>query len=371
MGEFSNRLRMKAADNRIPVTAAFEISPVCNFTCKMCYARRTMEQVKAAGGLRSVEWWLNTAREAKKQGLLYLLLTGGEPFLYPDFRQLYEALAEMGMLLSINSNGSVINEEIAGWLEKRPPMRINITLYGASDETYRRLCGDPKGFTKVCKAVEILKKHGLRFIFNASITPENQAEVKEILEFGKKNNTPVRIATYMFAPVRRIADCFGKNDRLTPRDAGRQKAMVDYYQLSKDSFVRNARYYSQFTPLDQIDFETISAEEGRVMRCYAGRSSYWIDWQGNFSACGMIDTPKYSLDKYELAEAWKKTVRYIDEVRFAGTCVGCPNFTICNPCLALVYSETGDLSKRPEYHCKMMESAAERYKELWSKMEDV
>ena len=55
--------------------------------------------------------WIRLAREARDQGMLYLLLTGGEPFLYPGFRELYEKLAGMGLILSINTNGALIDAE--------------------------------------------------------------------------------------------------------------------------------------------------------------------------------------------------------------------------------------------------------------------
>ena len=80
------------------------------------------------------------AREAADAGMLYLLLTGGEPFLYPQFRVLMEGLHSMGLLITINSNGTMIDASVVEWLKQCPPSRINISLYGASDETYAQLC---------------------------------------------------------------------------------------------------------------------------------------------------------------------------------------------------------------------------------------
>ena len=48
----------------------------------------------------SLEQWLKIAREAKDAGMLFLLITGGEPFLWPQFWELYEALSEMGFLIT-------------------------------------------------------------------------------------------------------------------------------------------------------------------------------------------------------------------------------------------------------------------------------
>ena len=105
---------------RTPLVSAFEISPICNFRCRMCYVRRTPEQVRKRGGLLPAEWWLETARQARAEGLLYPLLTGGEPFLYPGIQKLLSELSRMGMLVTMNTNGSLIDEAVIEWLQETP-----------------------------------------------------------------------------------------------------------------------------------------------------------------------------------------------------------------------------------------------------------
>ena len=132
----SDYLHSTAAYRKIPQTGTMELSPVCNFSCRMCYVRKTPEQIRGEGKrLRTWKEWLELAKRCHNEGMLYLLLTGGEPFLYPGFRDLYEALHEMGILLAINSNGTLIDEDIVAWLKEKAPHRVNITLYGASRET--------------------------------------------------------------------------------------------------------------------------------------------------------------------------------------------------------------------------------------------
>lgn len=69
--------------------------------------------------------------------MLFLLLTGGEPFLRKDFRQIYTELKKLGLLISINTNATLIDEETVEWLKKDPPMKVNVTLYGGGNETYK------------------------------------------------------------------------------------------------------------------------------------------------------------------------------------------------------------------------------------------
>ena len=41
----SDYLYSKASQRRVPLMGTFELSPVCNFSCRMCYVRKTMAQI--------------------------------------------------------------------------------------------------------------------------------------------------------------------------------------------------------------------------------------------------------------------------------------------------------------------------------------
>ena len=158
-GTISRRLWAKAGAERIPLTGAFELLPICNFACKMCYVRKSRAEVEKAGGLMDGKRWLEIAEDAAKCGLLFPLLTGGEPFLYEDFQEVFAGMQDLGMQVSINSNASRIDQNMARWLGRHTPTRINITLYGASEETYQKLCGNGESFLKVKNAVQIERQH--------------------------------------------------------------------------------------------------------------------------------------------------------------------------------------------------------------------
>ena len=155
-------LHRKAEFTKTPISGTFELSPLCNMDCKMCYIKMSKEKQESIARLRTKEEWIELAQKAKERGLLFLLLTGGEPFLVKDFKELYIELHKMGFCISINSNGTMIDEDVIEWLKHYPPMRINMTLYGASDETYGRLCNNPKGFTQVTKAISLLKENNIQ-----------------------------------------------------------------------------------------------------------------------------------------------------------------------------------------------------------------
>ena len=76
----------KAKSNKIPLNGSLELLPLSNMNCDMCYVRLSREEMERQGRLRFVEEWLSIAEQMKKAGTLFLLFTGGEPLLYPDFK---------------------------------------------------------------------------------------------------------------------------------------------------------------------------------------------------------------------------------------------------------------------------------------------
>ena len=53
----------------------------------------------------------------------------------------------------------MIAHDVAQKLSETPPLRINLTLYGASAKTYEKLCGDGNAYHRVLQAVEFLKEY--------------------------------------------------------------------------------------------------------------------------------------------------------------------------------------------------------------------
>ena len=359
----SDMLWRKAGEMRLPLTGAFELLPVCNLHCKMCYVRKSMKEVKAMGGLLPTEQWLEFAKQAKDEGMLYPLLTGGEPLLRQDFQEIMAKMQEMGLQVSINSNGTLIDEKLARWMEKHCPTKINITLYGASEESYQNLCGDGDAFCRVHRAVEYLKQYHIPVKFNTSITPENVNDLDTIMAYAQSLDIPIQVATYMFPPVRRNADMVGKNHRLPPEEAALARVKADMLQNDSEWFGMQVARWSKFVPLTNNILQGNAENRNCKMTCRAGRCSFWLDWQGNLGNCGMYSSTKVPVKGRTFAEAWKQVVEETEQVRYSPVCTNCPNFRLCHACIAMVYNECGDINGRPEYLCRMNQASAHYYQE--------
>ena len=195
----------------IPVAGNFELTPRCNFRCPMCYVHQEQDVSREL----TAQQWIDLAREAAERGMAFALLTGGEPFLRRDFFEIYHAIRSMGVLVSINSNGSMLRGEILRELLEAPPTRINISLYGGCRETYRSMCG-PDAFETVVENIRALKAGGVDVSLNLSITPWNREDLQKIRDISRELGVPVRASSYMYPPAR-IAD--RREARLSAEDA--------------------------------------------------------------------------------------------------------------------------------------------------------
>ena len=125
----TKHLFRKATSRGVPLSGTIEVSTVCNFNCRMCYVRKSPQEV-AAGERRMLEVgdWLRIAAQARDAGALYMLITGGEPFLWPGFRTLYGELVRSGLLVTVNTNGSLIDKDTVEWLFQIVDSTINSLL---------------------------------------------------------------------------------------------------------------------------------------------------------------------------------------------------------------------------------------------------
>ena len=352
----SQYLYAKADRTNIPLGGTFELTPTCNMNCKMCYVRKDMQDLQEP--LLTVEEWLDIARQAREKGLLFLLLTGGEPFMRRDFKELYLELHKMGFMLSINSNGTLITEKEVDWLKQAAPTRINITVYGASDATYEKLCGNPNGYTQVMHAIRLLKEAGIQVKLNCSITPYNAQDLHEIKKMAVKEGLFLQTASYMYPPLRKGRAHIGKNHRFEPEQAAYYAALSQYYEFGSQAFLERLEQQKlEENCTAEMPDEMKQAVEGREhIRCRAGVSSFWITWNGKMTPCGMMDKPETDVRGEGFAKAWKSTVEKARQILMPAKCTNCTWKAKCVTCAAMVLAETGDYEKAPEYRCRMMEN---------------
>ena len=133
-------LDRKAREKGIPLNGQFELAPLCNFDCRMCYTHLTKEQMKGIP-LLTTDQWKQLMHDAWEAGMMRVNLTGGECLSYPGFRELYLYLHSLGCEIRVLTNGALLDEEWVSFFKAHPPIMIQISLYGGDEDTYERVTG--------------------------------------------------------------------------------------------------------------------------------------------------------------------------------------------------------------------------------------
>lgn len=337
-------LHQKAYQQGKPVAANFELTARCNFNCPMCYVHQSGTQT--ANKELTAQQWLSLARQMRDEGVLFVLLTGGEPFIRSDFFEIYRGLKEMGMMISINSNGSMLQGKVLEKLLEDPPFRINISLYGGSNETYRRMCGIA-AYDTVKENIHKLKQAGVDVSLNLSITPYNQDDLPLIHRDAVDLDVNVRASSYMYPPVR-LDGQFGCGNRLDPKEAAKRGLQWDRLRM-EETFPKRAE---ELLKLAKEEKEGCGVELGQGISCRAGSTSCWVTWDGKMLPCGMMTMPVVDPLRQGFAAAWQELRERTAAVRLPGKCSGCPDRELCSVCAAVCLTETGQFDGVPDYLCE-------------------
>lgn len=339
-------LVQKATIQKIPLSSTFELTPYCNLNCNMCYIRMGKKEINEKGGILGKEKWMEYAEELKSLGCLFILLTGGEPILHPDFIYIYKELKKKGFIITINTNGTVINSEIINTFKEYPPRRVNVTLYGSSNETYKKLCHSSKGYDKTIKAIKSLKDNEIATKLNATFVKDNIEDFNNILDISNQLEIPLEITSYLFPAMRSCkVDADILESRLKPEEAARlewdikineKKVTKDFfYSFAKDQFIKNPQIGEKIT-----------------LTCRAAKSSCWINWQGKMTPCVFMETPSVDLSSTSVSKAWEIIKEEAQNLHPYEQCEGCKIQKYCNVCYAAALHENNSRGNL-DYLCNM------------------
>lgn len=357
----STYLHTKGRKLGLPIAGNFELTARCNFNCPMCYVHLSNEQVRQRGGELGAKQWLKIAEAAKNKGMVFALLTGGEPLVRKDFFEIYDGMREMGILLSINSNGSLLKGEILERFLEAPPFRFNISLYGGCNETYARMCGLPV-YDQVKENIRVLRQAGVDVSLNLSITPYNRDDLDQIYSDAVELDVNVRASSYMYPPIRLNSGEYGVGNRLSAGESAACAVAWDCLRFTPEDFAIRAENMAK---LINTEPDGCPVEEGEGIRCRAGSSSFWMTWDGKMMPCGMMTTPVVYPLETGFDAAWEQLRQQAAQIRTPGKCTGCDYREICGVCAAVCLAETGRFDGVPEYVCRRAEEIVRQTQVAW------
>ncbi len=355
LGHFKDELIDIANSKRIPVTGQFELTPRCNLRCKMCYICQPANNTEVIKRERSAKEWIHLAEQAREEGLLYILLTGGEVFLRKDFRTIYEELNKMGFLIKIYTNATLITHEIAHWLGRIPPSRMEVTVYGASPRTYAAVCGFTEGYEHTLRGIDLLLAEGIRLKLRTTVIHDNLNDVAKIMDYAGKKELETGIVSYI-SPRREGRTTDPKEVRLTPEELAALE--IELRSISNDNTYRK-EYFSEIITNTLNNSVNFSSDTKDSFSCEAGKSSFWVTWDGRMVPCYGMNEPSTMPFATNFHEAWIELQSFCQSVPVCKECMECPGRDTCLSCPARRKSETGYYDRPSPYLCDLVKRRKE------------
>jgi radical SAM protein with 4Fe4S-binding SPASM domain len=335
----------RAALVRQPAHGAFELTSRCNLTCRMCYVRQAAsDRIQGAKELPAAAW-LDLARQAVDNGMVFLLLTGGEVFVRRDFFEIYEPLTRMGLVLALFTNGTLITKDIAARLAQAPPSRTEITLYGATAATFEAVTGIQGSFAACCAGIEALVSHRVPLGLKTTVTRQNVGELEAMRQMAHDWGLPFSAGWLL---SRRIDQ--------TPSD-------VEECRLSAaDCITLEATDHASAHEWLEAALREMAGGSHSNFYCQAGKSAFVINSTGEMNVCLILPQPAARPLETGFAEAWQHVLQYVDAAPPAASkCRACDALSYCGRCPAWSLIETGTLTDPVPYLCEIARARKDRY----------
>jgi radical SAM protein with 4Fe4S-binding SPASM domain len=344
-GLFVREMLRRAAIEKQPAHGAFELTSRCNLACRMCYVRYPSRNRQIAAEELSTHDWLELARQAADEGMAFLLLTGGEVFLRPDFFEIYEPLTRMGLVLALFSNGTLITNEIAHRLAQAPPSSTEITLYGATDATYEAITSVPGSFHACCKGIEALLYHGVPLALKTTVTRQNVHELESMRQMAHHWGAP-----------------FSAGWLLSGRPDGGPSRVNTCRLSAADCVALEATDLASAQDWNEIALREPAADVHEIFRCHAGKAAFVINSVGEMNACLILSQPAARPLEKGFAESWKQVKEYVDSAPpICAECRACDAIEYCARCPAWSMTETGTLTEPVPYLCDIARARKAAY----------
>ncbi len=332
--EFSRNLHEKLIRHRVPISGVVEITNRCNLDCIHCYISSSAEPDDLE--LTAGEWG-NVFQQLADRGTLWLLVTGGEPFLRPDLPEILENLKRKGILYTLFTNGTLIDDSAIAMLREWRPFSVEVTLYGASEETCEKVTGSGDAFTRSLRGIELLLSAGVRLEIKTVVLTLNRHDLDGIRRIADNLGVPFRFDTTINRAIR--SGKSPENYRLDPEE-------IAAYDIADQERLNSwLEFLRQKPPTRRLD---------HYYHCGAGVSTFAITARGLLNVCGFSDEPGWDLRTGCFDECWDSVIPALRERKLDKTfeCRECPLLILCGHCAPMAKLETGDPQRKVDYFCK-------------------
>lgn len=326
----------------------------CNLNCKHCWIEPSFGTEDSYKDVVPLDVLEKTITEAKDLGLATVKLTGGEPFLREDIMDLISMLMKKQIYIQIETNGTLLTDDICEKLSQIKRLGISISLDGFESSSHDEFRGVKGAFKKTVEGAGNLKKHGIGFQVIYSVYKGNLDNIEKTMAFSRK----IGATSFKVNP---ITPC-GRADKLY-KD-GENLSITEILEIKKKSTEYSKQYGMPVYITTPTVFNSLEDfRQGKVGGCRV-LNILGILSDGTVSFCGVgkkeKDLVMGNIKSDSIKDIWEdnpvlKKMREDIPHNFEGLCGKCMFKYMClGECAAITYSLTGSFTKT-FWMCEMAE----------------
>lgn len=345
--EFAHRLENQIAGSRIPITGSIEATARCNLHCVHCYINLSFGDSKAQAKELTYKELCGILDQVAAQGCLWLLFTGGEPFIRPDFLDIYTYAKKKGFLITLFTNGTTITPHIADYLTEWRPFSIEITLYGHTKKTYESVTGIADSYERCIHGIELLMKRSLPLKLKTVVLTLNKHEMLDMKKYAGNLGVDFRFDSVLNLRIdgdRRPVEFRIAPEEIVTLDLADEKRMKDWQEFCNK-------------------FWGPSEEPEYLYHCGAGVKTFHVDSCGLLSSCMMTRSPSYDLRQGTFGEGWHDFMVRVRSQKWLSEspCKRCDLIAMCGQCPGVAQMENGNPEEPVEYLCRIAHLRAQAF----------
>jgi heme b synthase len=330
---------------------AWEVTRSCNLACVHCRASSLYGPYPGEFG---TERCLSLLDEIAAAGGPVVILTGGEPLLRGDILEIAAYGAAKGLRMALATNGTLVTEEIARRIKESGILRVSVSLDGPDARRHDRFRGVPGAFAGALEGIEALKKAGLEFQVNTTVTRSNLADLQDMMSLAVRLGAAAW-HVFLLVPTGRGREMAGEEIGA----AEYEKTLELLHEWSRGCPIQIkptcAPHYMRIARRAGGD-DAAGRESGHPLSavtrgCLGGTAFCFISHTGQVQPCGYLEIDCGHLDRQEFGEIWRGSPVF-ERLRkpglYGGKCGRCEFIRICGGCRARAYEKTGDyLAEEP------------------------
>jgi len=336
--EYLRQFNRKAAEQRIPLTGTIELTHRCNLRCVHCYLGPPGIRRNRGKQELTTDQFLSVLDQATEAGCLNLLITGGEPLLRADFPTIYRRAKHNGLLVTVFTNGTLISQDIVALFAELPPRQVEISLYGATAETYERITGVPGSYQRCLDGIRQLLDARIHLGLKTVLMTLNRHEFFAIQEMARSMGVRFRFDAA-------ISPCLDGHPG--PLRLRVPPAEVVALEMADEKRLSDWRgFYHRHRTMAPVE---------TLYQCGAGITAFHVDPYGNLTPCLMLTEPSGSLLTRAFRACWEEEIPRLRERKASPgfRCNTCEMRALCGYCPALFAIENGAEDAPSDYLCEL------------------